>query len=54
MCPNCGADETALVLRSGYSGDGFNEERLYEEWLECAVCGKYTTADELRRLEESK
>jgi hypothetical protein len=52
MCPNCGVPDDYLDLCSGYSGDGWNEERIYEEWLRCRKCGARTTFGELQMLYE--
>lgn len=51
ICPNCGKEAT-FTHHGGYSGDGWNEPREWQDWLTCNECGAKTDDRELERCNE--
>lgn len=46
ICPNCD-EEATFTHHAGYSGDGWNEERVWQDWYTCNECGAITDDREL-------
>ena len=53
ICPNCGK-EANFTHHGGYSGDGWNEPREWQDWLTCNLCGAKTDDEELERCNAAK